>query len=506
MPGLLSRCIPDPYQFVWHLWPIVIVLYSNYCAMQYKSIAGMPMTPITRLTNTTYDELTVGLSASLEKRLTMEDIRLFAVMTGDVNPVSLDAQFAKSSRFHDIVAHGMWGGALVSTVLGTTLPGAGTLYVSQSLDFLKPVRIGDALTVTVTVREKRPEHQVVFDCDVVNQLGDSVLVGEAVVIAPTEKVESEVVELPDVFLNERRQISDLLKRAEAYRPLKVAVVHPCDEVSLGGALAARARGLIDPILIGPPAKIQSVAQTFGFDLTAVTIDPVEHSHAACQRAVELCQLDAVESVMKGSLHTDELMAALLSRASGLRTERRVSHVFVFDVPTYPRPLLITDAAINISPDLMAKRDIIQNAIELAQALQIDTPKVAILSAVETVTSTIPSTLDAAALCTMARRGQITGGILDGPLAFDNAVSETAARIKGIESPVAGQADILVTPDLESGNMLAKQLEYLAHGEGSGIVLGLRLPVILTSRADDAMSRLASCALAVILHAYRRGGQ
>ncbi len=462
------------------------------------------MTPITRLTNTPYDELTVGLSASLEKRLTMEDISLFAVMTGDVNPVSLDAQFAKSSRFHDIVAHGMWGGALVSTVLGTVLPGAGTLYVSQSLDFLKPVRIGDALTVTVTVKEKRPDDQVVFACEVWNQAGEAVLSGEAVVIAPTEKIESEVVELPDVFLNERQQITDLIKRTDAYRPLKVAVVHPCDEVSLGGALAARARGLIEPILIGPENKIRAVAETCGFDLTGVTIDPVAHSHAACQRAVVLCQQDAVESVMKGSLHTDELMAALLSRSSGLRTDRRVSHVFVFDVPTYPRPLLITDAAINISPDLLAKRDIVQNAIELAHALRIEEPRVAILSAVETVTSTIPSTLDAAALCTMARRGQITGAVLDGPLAFDNAVSEAAAQIKGIESPVAGRADILVTPDLESGNMLAKQLEYLAHGEGSGIVLGLRLPVILTSRADDAMSRLGSCALAVILHAHRQG--
>lgn len=461
------------------------------------------MTPITRLTNTTYDELSVGMSASIEKRLTMDDIRLFAVMTGDVNPVSLDAQYAKSSRFHDIVAHGMWGGALISTVLGTELPGAGTVYVRQSLDFQKPVRIGDALTVTVTVQEKRPDAQVVFACDVVNQAGDQVLSGQAIVLAPTEKIESEIVELPDVFLNERRHITRLLQRARAYRPLRVAVVHPCDEVSLGGALSARAHGLIEPILIGPRMKIQGVADACDFDLGGVEIESVEHSHAACIRAVELCQADRVDAVMKGSLHTDELMAALLARSSGLRTERRVSHVFVFDVPTYPRPLLITDAAINISPDLLAKRDIVQSAIDLAHALEIPEPKVAILSAVETVTSTIPSTLDAAALCTMALRGQISGGIVDGPLAFDNAISETAARIKGIRSPVAGQADILVTPDLESGNMLAKQLEYLAHAEGSGIVMGLRLPIILTSRADDEVSRLASCALATILHQYRQ---
>ena len=461
------------------------------------------MTPITRLTNTTYDELAVGMSASIRKRLTMDDIRLFAVMSGDVNPVSLDSQYAKSSRFHDIVAHGMWGGALISTVLGTELPGAGTVYTHQTLDFVKPVRIGDELTVTVTVREKKTNSHVMFDCDVVNQLREQVLSGCAEVVAPTEKVESEVVELPDIFLNERQQLNDLLNRCKAYRPMRVAVVHPCDEVSLGGALAARARGLIEPILIGPETKIRQIAETHGYDLNGIEIDAVEHSHAACARAVELCQLESVESVMKGSLHTDELMGALLSKSSGLRTERRVSHVFVFDVPTYPRPLLITDAAINISPDLNAKRDIIQNAIELAHALKIEEPKVAILSAVETVTPAIPSTLDAAALCTMARRGQITGAILDGPLAFDNAVSETAAKIKGIESPVAGFADILVTPDLESGNLLAKQLEYLAHGEGSGIVLGLRLPIILTSRADDAVSRLASCALAVILRAHQR---
>jgi len=463
------------------------------------------MTPITRLTNTPFDELTVGMSASIEKRLTMDDIRLFAVMTGDVNPVSLDAHNAKSSRFHDIVAHGMWGGALISTVLGTELPGVGTVYVSQTLDFHKPVRIGDALTVTVTVAEKRAEAQVAFACDVVNQAGEQVLSGQAVVVAPTEKIESEIVELPDVFFNERRQITHLLKRATAYRPIRVAVVHPCDEVSLGGALSAHAQGLIEPVLIGPLTKIQGVADACDFDLSGIDIESVAHSHAACQRAVELCQLDQVDAVMKGSLHTDELMAALLSEHAGLRTERRVSHVFVFDVPTYPRPLLITDAAINISPNLLAKRDIVQNAIELAHALEITEPKVAILSAVETVTSTIPSTLDAAALCTMALRGQITGGIVDGPLAFDNAVSETAARIKGIDSPVAGHADILVTPDLESGNMLAKQLEYLAHGEGSGVVMGLRLPVILTSRADDELSRLGSCALAVIVHQYRSGG-
>lgn len=461
------------------------------------------MTPITRLTNTPYSELAIGQSACIEKRLTMEDIRLFAVMTGDTNPVNLDAQFAQSSRFHDIVAHGMWGGALISAVLGTELPGAGTTHHQQTLNFHGAVRLGDVLTVTVTVCEKRPDQQVVFDCQVVNQVAECVLSGQAVVIAPTEKIESEVIELPDVLINERKHLTALFRRCEALPALRVAVVHPCDEVSLTGALDAYAKGLIEPILIGPESKIRAVAEASDRSLDGIEIQSVPHSHAACERAVDLCKTQRVDSVMKGSLHTDELMGALLAKDAGLRTERRVSHVFVFDVPTYPRPLLITDAAINIAPNLHAKRDIVQNAVQLAHALQIALPKVALLSAVETVTPTIPSTLDAAALCTMAQRGQITGAQLDGPLAFDNAVSKAAARIKGIQSDVAGEADILVTPDLESGNMLAKQLEYLGHAEGAGIVLGLRLPVILTSRADDATSRLASCALAVILNAHQR---
>jgi phosphate acetyltransferase len=259
-----------------------------------------------------------------------------------------------------------------------------------------------------------------------------------------------------------------------------------------------------PILVGPADKIQAVALAHAVDLSSYTLVQTEHSHAAAEKAVALARAGEVEAVMKGSLHTDELMHAVLAPGTGLATARRMSHVFVLDVPTYPRPLFITDAALNIYPDLEAKRDIVQNAIDLAHVLGLESPRVAILSAVETVNPEIHSTLEAAALCKMADRGQITGGIVDGPLAFDNAVSPEAARTKGIVSPVAGRADILVVPDLEAGNMLAKQLEYLADAEAAGIVLGARVPIILTSRADSPLAHKASCALALLwAHSKRK---
>ena len=296
---------------------------------------------------------------------------------------------------------------------------------------------------------------------------------------------------------------DVLGLAADLPPLVTAVVHPCDEPSLAGALAAAGRGLVRPILIGPEAKIRRLADEAGLDLAGATIDPVPHSHAAAARAVELVRRAEVGAIMKGSLHTDELLAEIVKRDTGLRTARRISHVFVMQVPGYDRLLLVTDAAVNIDPSLEDKADIVQNAIDLAQALGIARPRVAILSAVETVTSKLRSTLDAAALCKMADRRQITGGLLDGPLAFDNAVSLEAARTKGIVSEVAGRADILVAPDLESGNILAKQLEYFSGATAGGIVLGARVPVILSSRADSLASRVLSAAVAVI-YASRRG--
>jgi phosphate acetyltransferase len=295
----------------------------------------------------------------------------------------------------------------------------------------------------------------------------------------------------------------LIARAKQVPAVKTVVVHPCDETSLRGAIEAAEAGLIVPILVGPSAKITAVAHKHNLDIGRFELVDVPHSEAAAARAVELIHEGRGEVLMKGSLHTDELMRAVAASKTGLRTARRISHVFVMDVPTYSETLFITDAAINIFPDLDAKRDIIQNAIDLFTQVGLGTPRVAILSAVETVTSKIPSTIEAAALCKMAERGQITDGVLDGPLAFDNAIDPEAARIKGIQSPVAGRAQILVVPDLEAGNMLAKNLSFLAQADAAGIVLGARVPIILTSRADSVRTRMASCAVAVLYADARR---
>ena len=283
--------------------------------------------------------------------------------------------------------------------------------------------------------------------------------------------------------------------------IATAVAHPCDESSLRGAVEAAEAGIIVPILTGPAGKIRATAEKAGLNIAPYEIVDAPHSHGAAEEAVFLVRTGRAELLMKGSLHTDELMSEVMKRDTGLRTSRRVSHAFIMDVPTYPKPLVITDAAINIQPTLEDKVDIIQNAIDLARALGIENPRVAILSAVETVNPKIPSTIEAAALCKMADRGQITGGVLDGPLALDNAISEEAARIKGIDSPVAGHADILVVPNLEAGNMLAKNLSFLANADAAGLVLGARVPIILTSRADSVMTRMASCAVAA-LYAHR----
>jgi phosphotransacetylase len=289
-------------------------------------------------------------------------------------------------------------------------------------------------------------------------------------------------------------LSALLERCRGLAPVPAAIAHPCDAPSLEGVVLAARHGLIVPILVGPEARIRGTAERAGIDISGFELVPAAHSHASAEAAVALVGQGRAQALVKGSLHTDELLEAALAREAGLRTERRVSHGFVMDAPLYPRLLIITDAAINITPDLEAKADIVRNAIRLANAIGIGLPRVALLSAVETVTPRLASTLDAAALCKMADRGQILGGILDGPLGFDNAVSAAAAKVKGIASPVAGQADILVVPDLESGNMLAKQLAHLGGAEGAGIALGLRVPLALTSRSDDATSRLASAAL------------
>jgi phosphate acetyltransferase len=295
----------------------------------------------------------------------------------------------------------------------------------------------------------------------------------------------------------------MLERCRELAPVTTAVAHPCEETALAGAMEAAEKGLIVPILVGPEAKIREIAKAHGIKLGQTRIVDTPHSHASAAKAVELVRQGEAELLMKGSLHSDELLGAVVARETGLRTSRRISHVFIMDVPTYHKVLIVTDAAINIAPTLEDKADICQNAIDLAMSLGLRKPKVAILAAVETVNSKMQATLDAAALCKMADRGQIKGGVLDGPLAFDNAISAEAAKIKGIESKVAGEPDILLVPDLEAGNMLAKQLTFLANADSAGIVLGARVPIILTSRADSVRSRIASCGVAMLAAHARR---
>jgi phosphate acetyltransferase len=445
--------------------------------------------------NRTFDELRIGDAATLARTLTAKDIAALAALAGSIDPTHVDRDFAEG----DVAVHGLWGGAVIATLLGSELPGPGTAYLGQALRFRTPIGLGDTLTLTLRVAQKNAgDRRVTFDCVATNQRGETVIDGTAEVIAPAKKVSRPRVAPPEAAVREEgHHYLQLVQRTKGLAPIRTAVVHPVDTVSLLGAVEAAKAKLIVPVLVGPEAKIRAAADQAGIDLAAFELVATEHSHAAAAQAAALARDRKVEALMKGSLHTDEFMGAIVAEEK-LRTGRRMSHVFVIDAPAYPRPLLVTDAAINIYPTLEEKRDIIENAIELAHALGIAKPRVAILSAVETVTEKIKSTLDAAALCKMADRGQITGGILDGPLAFDNAVSVEAARTKGIVSPVAGCADIFMVPDIEAGNMLAKQLEYLAAAQIAGIVLGARVPVILTSRADKTLARLGSCAIALLL--------
>lgn len=457
------------------------------------------------LENKTFDEIQRGDSATLSRTLNTEDIHLFAILSGDVNPTHTDLQYAQQSNFQKIMGHSLWSGVLLSSLLGNQLPGPGTVYRSQSLDFKKPVALGDTVTVTITVKDKIQEaHRVIFECHCVNQHQELIYIGTADVYAPTDKVKRPRTMLPKIHLNNPgAQLQRLINMTKGFEPIQMAVVHPADRNSLMGAIDAAHANLIIPILVGPENKIRAIAELEQIDLSHYQIVNTEHSHEAAAKGFAMARTGEVEAVIKGSLHTDELMHAAVQRETGIPTNRRMSHVFLMDVPTYPRPLFVTDAAMNIEPSLETKCDIVQNAIDLAHALQVEKPKVAILSAIETVNSNMRSTLEAAALCKMADRKQIKGGIVDGPLAFDNAVSEQAAQIKGIESPVAGQADILVAPDLEAGNMVAKQLEYLAEAQSAGIVLGARVPIALTSRADTVLTRMASCALALLLSQYQK---
>lgn len=454
--------------------------------------------------NITFDELTVGQTARLVRTLSLQDIQAFAAVSGDTNPAHLDPKFADSYMYHQLIGHGMWSGSLISTLLGTILPGPGTIYHDQSLHFKKPVRLGDTLTVIVSVKAKDELRKLVtFDCHIKNQQDELVVSGEAKVIAPVNKIRQPKIQLPQIHLfDPTRRIKEFIDLARGLEPIRCGVVHPCDKESIGGLLIAAEKNLIYPVLIGSLNKIKQIAEEAQIDISQFELVDTPHSHAAAEIAAKMAEEGKLEALMKGSLHTDELMHAILQSKS-LRTKRRVSHIFRFEVPLYDKPILISDAALNIKPTLLEKRDIVQNAIDLSHILGCENPKVALLSAVETVNPDIPSTIEAAALCKMADRGQITGGILDGPLAFDNAVSLEAKRIKHITSPVAGQADILIVPDLESGNMLSKQLEYLAGAISSGVVLGCKIPIALTSRADGPTTRMASAVLAkLVAHHYR----
>ncbi len=456
--------------------------------------------------NRTFNEIKIGESVFLNKVLTKSDIEFFAIVTGNANPVHLNEDYAeKFLETHKVIGHGAWIISLISNLLGNRLPGAGTVYVSQECQFHHRVEVGDTLTVSITVIEKKDAgHLVVFDAKAINQKNVLVLTGKSVVRAPTDKRIGPRVKLPEISIRSNVDyFQSLISKCDDLEPVVFSVCHPCDQTSLLGAMDAHKVGLITPILVGPRHQIEAVAKDNGIDLTGIEIIHTDNAHQSATKAVELCLTGKAEVLMKGSLHTDELMHAVVQRETGLRTSRKISHVYAMSVPTYPRLLLITDAAVNIYPTLEDKVDIIKNAIDFAHVLGIETPKVAILSAIETVNPKIQSTIDAAALCKMADRGQIAGGILDGPLAFDNAVSVEAARIKHIFSKVAGQADILVAPDLEAGNMIAKQLDYLAGADTAGIVLGAKVPIVLTSRAESPKARKTSAALAVLVAIHRR---
>lgn len=451
------------------------------------------------MVNVTFDELTRGQSASMTRRLTIEDIRLFAALSGDLNPSHMNSEFAADSGGRGVVGHSLWAGTLISSLLGNVLPGPGTVYRQQDLRFRKQLHVGDELTVTITVRDKKVDQkEAVFDCRGLDARGETVVEGVAVVTVPTEKFCQPRPEMPEAQVQGHDHCNALIASCRGLSPLLTAVVHPIQARVILAVAEAVAEELINPVLIGPEAKIRKAAEEAGVDISNWQLIHTEHSHAAAAKSAEMAAQRKVSAIMKGSLHTDEVLSAVLPSSVGLRTSRRVSHVFYHGVPAYPKPLIITDAVVNVAPDLEAKADICQNAINFWRALRSDDakPNVAILAAVETIMPKMQATLDAAALCKMADRGQITGGYLDGPLAMDNAISKEAAADKGIVSSVAGDADILVAPTIDAANIAVKLLTFLGKADTAGLVLGARVPIILTSRADNLRARLMSCALAV----------
>ena len=451
--------------------------------------------------NRTYDEISPGDQATIKRVLTPNDLYVFAHASGNLNPLHMPK--SGNEDLPEIVAPSMWVGALISSVLGNTLPGAGTRYKSQTLRFHHRVHVGDELTITVRVHEKLPANRLALETTVRRHNGDLIADGMAEVLAPVQKFTLDYGEAPELLVTRHRHFDALIEKARTLRPLRIAVVAPEEPTALKGVILAAEMGIVEPVLVGNSHRIEVAAKAAGCDIAGYETVEAGTTHEAAARAVALILEGRAKALMKGHLHSDELLREVVKKEGGLRGQRRLSHVFVMDVPGLEHLLLISDAAINIAPTLEDKVDITQNAIDLALSLGIKTPRVGVLSAVETVTPKIPSTLDAAILSKMAERGQIKGGVVDGPLAMDNAIDMEAAKTKGITSLVAGRAEILIVPNIESGNMLAKELSFIAHAEAAGIVLGAKVPVILTSRADNEKARLASCAVAALYRAWQR---
>jgi phosphotransacetylase len=447
----------------------------------------------------TYEEIAIGDTASTEHVLTANDAMAFASISG-FNAVLNSDEIVERGGGIPPTGPNMWCASLVSGLFSMNSPGPGCTLTHISLNFFNRLRVGDRILVKVQATGKDDATKLVtFACEAHSAAGTPIFSGAAQLLAPQTKQRWSTLPLPELIVAEPyRHYRGLIARAATKGAVKTGIVWPCDQVSLGGAMQACKDGLILPVLVGSEEKIRSLAEEMSLDLSAVQIVDVPDSRGAALRAVELARKAEVQMLMKGSLHTDELMSAVVSREGGMRTGRRISHIFALDVPAYHKTLFVTDAAINIQPDLETKISILQNAIDAMLALEVINPKVAILSAVESVNPAIPSTMDAAALCKMVDRGQITGAIVDGPLAFDNAISSDAAAIKKINSPVSGDVDLLMVPNLEAGNILFKELQYLAKALAAGVVVGAKVPIVLTSRADGELARMASCAMGVLL--------
>ncbi|WP_323007558.1 bifunctional enoyl-CoA hydratase/phosphate acetyltransferase [Pseudorhodobacter sp.] len=452
------------------------------------------------LENHLFETLKLGDTAQAIRLCTADDLYIFAAATGNHNPLHVPGLDGDGDGQAEAMVPTAFAASLVTAILGTQLPGPGIMTLSQSYDFQGRAHAGDELVTTVTVTGLE-NGIVTLAARVIREIDKKqILSGTVRVQAPAVSYRVDSSTLPGLTVRRHRHFEALLAKAEPLPPLRTAVICPNNAASLGGALLARRHTIITPILVGDAGKIHAVAAELGTDLTGIEIiDCPQHAEAAA-RAVALVHEGRADAVMKGNLHTDDMLRAMVDREKGLRIGRRLTHIFVMDVPGLEHPLLVTDAAINIAPDLATKVDIVQNAIDLAISIGIAQPRVGVLSATETVNPAIPSSIDAALLSKMAERGQITGGFVDGPLAMDNAVSVAAARTKGITSEVAGRAEVLVVPGIDAGNMLAKQLSYISHAEAAGLVMGARVPVILNSRSDSSMARLASCAIAAIHHA------